>query len=723
MAPEDVDYVEAMAQAGVKIIQATNWWSKWITNPVDIVYNETIRNWTIEAVDFGLGIGPVPSFEEPGASPPERLLNLSLVWGILLGDEEPAWTRYANIESELSPDVAKYADTYRAETGFELKPLLQMNATERWTAAEWYANKTIWVYNFLYDYVRSLAPQAKVIQSLFMPPVWGMVDDIAPPYEAKSDMLSADCYYAFDNPWLLYETIRRYRASCPDRPFLMTIWGTIWDFLNEAGDGLYYKIGSYEQIRRETWLSYVSGIAGLGFFDWAPQNNDSYDWRWGHDRTDLMGRRLFTYIDNLAGQLRWLPQLNSQPEVLVVGNGYQTGEPMLHVDHLRLFTEYDLVNQRCFAYSDLNLSKYSIILMTDRWHLNETVEKINDFVANGGNVIFLGGIRNEETPNVNRARYDIEKNLTELTYDGAMYLNISPGNLLRLDRSYNASFAEAYCLSTEGLTADHHIIANATLYDYGPAHAADGVPLVLYHNSSRPGSGWMLYCGPNHFSTKPNVTAETYDYDNEPEMRALYRRVVRSFARFLNITNSISSNDTENVLVTQGLVDDGLLAAGICNFNNETRTFNYTVDIARFGLPDGTYWVHSLDSNSSLGSHLAVNGTLRVPVSVVANGTRILYISQERPSPSFALDIFPHIPRPEDLPPLPGNDTTTTTTTSTSTTSTSTSTTTTTTSTVSEITTTAVSPTGGGGILLPTAIGAVAAVLVVVLVLRKRRGA
>ena len=425
----------------------------------------------------------------------------------------------------------------------------------------------------------------------------------------------------------------------------MTIWGTIWDFLNEAGDGFYYKVGSLEQIRRETWASYVSGVDALEYFDWAPQNNDSYSWRWGQDRNDTAGRRLFAYIGNLAGQLQELPVLDSRPEVLVIGNGYQTGEAMSHVDHLRLFTEYDLVNQRCFAKTDVDLSKYSLVLVTDRWHRNETVRKLDEYVANGGNVLFLGGIGDEPGPDEPRARYDIESNTTEFTISEHALLNISSPNPLNLDMVLDAPYYVSAFLNGTHLSTNHVPFGQTVLFTAnGTPHPTNDSSLLLYHDISSPGSGWVLYCGAIHLSSDASTTDETYDYQSEHELRSFYRTVVRAFARFLNITNSISTNVTENMLITQGKVDDHTLMAGICNFNNETRSFNYTVDLGKFGLSDGLYYVHSLDANCSLGSFQSTSGTLSFGLTVVTNGTRLLLISTEPPAPNYSIDIFPQLP-------------------------------------------------------------------------------
>ena len=111
------------------------------------------------------------------------------------------------------------------------------------------------------------------------------------------------------------------------------------------------------------------------------------------------------------------------------------------------------------------------------------------------------------------------------------------------------------------------------------------------------------------------------------------------------------------MLITQGIVGDGLLLAGISELNNTIRSFNYTLDLSQFGFPDGNYWVHSLDSNSSLGQYTSENNTLEFHIDVIANGTRLLLISETQPNPGYSIDILPEIP---EYVPITTTDTTTT---------------------------------------------------------------
>lgn len=639
---ENVQNIHALAEVGIKVMHIEGWWSDIVSNPIDIYYNDTFKVFAKESINSSL-YGILPSYEG-GPAQFAHPIDPNDIWAITLGDEEPAWLRYSDVYTTISPEIAKYNDTYYSETGHSLKPIYEMNTTESWTFIEWLNEKTVWVYNYMHDYVKSQVPHALVFQYMMMPPIWGKADSLCAPYELKADGHAMDCFYARDNPWLMHEGVRLYKTSLPDKPLHWDIWGTIWDFLNEAGDGYYFKEGSYEQIRQETWISYVSGVDVLGYFTWAPQNNDSYTWHWGHERTDIMGLRLWRYVDNLAGQLANLPVMKPEPEVLVVGCGVSPA-----VFRAGLFTEYDMVNQRCFVTTDIDLSQYSLILVTDDWYLNDAVIKLNEYVVNGGNLAFLGGISDIDGPEAS-VGFSLEDGMTESFHSGQVSVNITEPNLLGLQLEYEAPFHQTYALPVENLTLDHHQIGNFSFYDeFGnPAHFEDS-PLLLYHNSSQIESGWILYFGALHSSTIPGSTWKTYDSDNEVDLWYLFREVTRAFGRFLNITNSISTVDTEDTLITQALVEDTTLMAGIINFQNVYREIPYVLDLSPFDLPDGNYWVHSLDEDTPLGQFESDNQVLNLTLDVVANGTRLLLISEEQPIPDYYVDIFPHIPSIEDV--------------------------------------------------------------------------
>lgn len=645
-AESDVQNIHELAGAGLKVVHIEGWWSEFVSNPLDFYYNETIRSWAKESINYSL-YGILPSYEG-GPLQVASPINPDDIWGITLGDEEPAWTRYSDFHESVSPSIAKYNETYQTETGYYMRPLYEMNGTERFAFIEWLRDKSNWVYDYMYDYVKSQVPHAVVFQFMIMPPAWGLPEETCAAYEIKADGHAMDCYYAVQFPWLLYETVRRYKTSMPEKEFHFDIWGTIWDFVNEAGDGLYYHEGSWEQIRRETWLSYLSGVDVLGYFSWAPQNNDSYQWRWAHERTDDFGRRLWRYIDNFAGQLKHLPILKPCPEVLVIGEGYQTDRAMTNVADLGLFTEYDLVNQRCFAETELDISGYSLVLLTDGWYYNSTAEKLNDYVENGGSLIFLGGVRPAQGPSGETERFPFEGDASESAFSGHLRINITLPNPLDLELSYEGLFHSGLLMNDSVLTTNHQSIPGFyQVLENGTPIQMEDHHLVLYHNISTPESGWVLYFGTAHSSSDDEATWGTYAENPQDDLWHLYQEVLRAFAKKLNTTNSISTPDTMNALITQGVVANDTIMAGIHNFENQDRSIPYTLDLTQFGFPDGDYWIHSLDENRALGQFESSDSILSLNVSLAANGTRLLLISETQQTPDYWIDIFPSIPHIE----------------------------------------------------------------------------
>ena len=628
--PQDNLDMQTLYEAGVKTILIVHWWGEWwgvnITNPIDVYYNLTVQSYLNDAIDFNLDA-----------------FNPDFVWGVTLSDEQ-------YISAQLSPEIVKYNDTYHAETGYWMKPYGERNTTESFAYNEWLNERSVWVYNYIASYIRSWAPNAKIVQYILMPPTWGLSDKTSAPYEIDGDVFAVDCFYSNEVPLLLYESVRRYKTSLPGKTLHFDIWGTIWDFINEAGDGLHYKEGSYEQIRRETWLSYLSGVDVLGWFDWAPQYNDSFNWAWGHQREDEMGKKIWMYIDNLAGQLSNLPTIEPRPEVLVVGDGHQTGVAMLNVAELGLFTEYNLVNQRCFATSDVDMSHYSVVLLADGWYYDETVDKLNNFVSNGGNLVFFGGINSTENPLPRTSRFNIESGCREESFSGHVLVNITGPNILELEiQDYDAPSHGTRLLNISTGATGYTTIEGFYSVEDTTLTEIENSPLTLYHNESEPDSGCVLYVGAE-WSYRD---AEAPSSDKKPYLWYLYKEFIRAFTDFLNITNSISSNETENMLITQGIVGEGLLLAGISDLNNTIRSFNYTLDLSQFGFPDGNYWVHSLDSDTSLGQFPSENNIIEIHIDVVANGTRLLLISETKPNPGYSIDIFPEIPEYVPVTPTP----------------------------------------------------------------------
>lgn len=658
MSSHDVMKLNQLADSGVRIVYGIMLWGEPGTeghNALDVYYNETFRRQVEQIVDYNFN-GIPPDFYPKNVDLSWDGIDPNKIWAVSIGEEEPGGYEESEFYDTLSEDIARYSDVYYDETGFQLKPLLEMNKTEEIVFWEWFTEKNVWTYNHLYDYIKSKWPHLLVYQFAFMEPIWGLAHEVVPPYELKADGYVIDCYYAYENPWLLYETIRRYKGTFPDKPFHIILWGTIWDFFNEPGDQLYYKIGSFEDIRREAWLSYLGGADAIIWFTWGPQDDKGYDWRWGHERTDLLGRQIMAFLNHINRDLAKLPSFNSSPQILALGSGVQTGQPMTNFVDIKLFSEFDAVNERAFAKTDLNLSKYDLIVVINEIYHEETVKKLNEYVADGGNILFLRGLGDQQNifGNGTRMKFSIEKNISQININGHVVINITRPNPLDLEMNYNSYLYSGSMLSIENMTDDYHPIGDFYLIEDGNATKLNESSLVLYHNKSDPNSGWILYWGVQASSQTPGITWDDYDYENQTDLWFLYREVLRAFANFLNITNSVSLKDNENILATQGLYDNDTIIVGISNlYFHKNRSFTYSFDLLHFGFSPGTYWVHSLDSNTTIGQFESNGSILSFPVDVIRNGTRLFLVSKTKPVQNFTITIFPSIPTEDELPELP----------------------------------------------------------------------
>ena len=639
IAREDVRALHQFAERGVKIGVGVGIWDSFPNQSIlDIYYNESCLRKLERLIDRVFDVDPE---QGPGVNP-ER------VWSMTLGAEEPYWPMGYPGEN---PIFFQFNETYNDETGFWFKPYDNMNATERLVLVEWTNEKGNWVFNHMYDYAKAKWPHLVLFQSFFPPHPMNFGAVI---FELKADALSIDSYLAGerDNPWIIYNGHRWYTTFAPDKEFHMVLWGQEADAPPWYFEG---ELGGFEHIRRNAWVSYLAGPDALAWFDWHPLYGN------GWQRNDTLGKRLFLYVNRIANELNKLPSFKAKPKVLIIGPDNEfTGPEIGWPTELGLFTEFDIMDNRYFAKEEVDLSQYELVIHGAMTRSEAFVKKLNDYVSAGGNVVFLGGIGNRLNIYENATRetlLSIEEDSTEYWIGEHVKINISLPNPLELELEYDAHRFEGSKLKTFNLTGDYHPIGEfLTVLPDESTVPVDGYPLLLYHNSSRPDSGWILYWGMLKASDTPGFN--WMDKNDTALVRYLIHEVVQSYAvNFLNMNGSVSNHNTEHMLITQALVDEGLILAGLSNFMVDSwekyipvdKNVNYTLDLAQFGLLDGEYWVYSLDKNASLGSYTSNNAILEIPVHVAANDTRLLLISQVKPQPNYTINIFPPVPTSDEV--------------------------------------------------------------------------
>jgi len=633
--PREADHLHELADTGVKVNYRPFWWWKfyngeiaWNTSVADFYYNASLLGLLEEYIDRDLS-----------------RLDPDKIWAVTLSEEEPG---YSLLHLDTPDGRRRHNESYHSETGNWLREDAPQGDAKLVYDA-WVNEKWTWLFNHLYDHVKERWPHIQVFQFVgpwpAAPPVWTAGIDVT---DVKADGYVGDLYYyeAYDNPLWLYEFVRQHKASTPGREYHLFLWGEEpWP---EGG-----LAGGFEHIRRNAWVAYLAGADAIGWFNW----HYAYGNMW--EREDTLGKRLYAYTNRLNHELSKLPPLRPEPQVLVIRDQMMSFQVGLSCD-TGLFNEWDAVNQRTFAKEDMNLSQYKLIIANEDRYDDAVVEKLNEYVRSGGNLILLGGFGWERGNLYGNATRTVnflnEEDIRQEHVSGEIILIVSEPNPLNLalNEHLQSSFL---AIPREDLTEDHYPIGEFYLVDGEELTETGYCPLVLYQNSSNPGEGSILYWG---LASGPVPAQGTPGAQNGdvveafiPDLnytRYLYRIITKAYAEgYLRLNGSLATTGTENMIVTQSETEDGTIIAGISSFYPQPINYNYTLDLSRFGLPPGEYWVHSLDEDATLGQYESRGNLLEVPLMVEPSGTRLLLISQQRPDPSYSVDIFPGIPTLEEV--------------------------------------------------------------------------
>ena len=633
--------IHQLADHGVDIVLRVFWWwgfyngeIAWNTSVVDMYYNASLIELLEQLIDW--------QFSH---------LDMSKIWAVTLSDEEPMYA-YQYFWTQAS--LEKYNDTYHSETGFRLTGRYNLNETEDFVLRYWLAEKFVSVFNRVYDYIKGKWPHLLVIQFIRLwpgaLPIWGgwVGDGGIDTGDLKADAYMDDLYFydVYDNPFWLYEFARHRKSTYPNRDYYLVLWG------EEAWPDL---AGGFEHIRRNAWVAYLAGVDAIGWFTW----HYTYGSLW--EREDALGKRLFVYINRLNKELSKLPTFKPRSKVLVIRDQMMSFGVGLCAE-LGLFNEWDTISQRAFVEEELDLSQYKLIVVNeDRYH-NEVVEKLNEYVKSGGNLMMLGGFGWDQTniydDEPRTRKFLIEEGVIQEHVWGDIIINVSKPNPLDLTLQYEYVDSSMLAISKNALSENHHSIGESQLIDeQGRPIQMEYCPLVLYHNSSNPEEGSILYWGVVSGPVPPLGIPDA-QYEDVVEVsgpdwsytRFLYRNVTRAFARnYLHLDGTPATRGTENMIITQSEIEEGVILAGISNYYPYTVDINYTLDLDHFDFPGGEYWVHSLDENLTLGWFESQQSLLEVPLDIVPNGTRLLLISQQQLMPSYSVNIFPDIPTLEEV--------------------------------------------------------------------------
>ncbi len=629
--PWEGDNLMGLADEGVLINFRIDWWARfangeraWNTSVVDFYYNESRLGLLEDEIDWGLSY-----------------LDLDKVWAITLSEEGPgaSYWHFRKLDQ-----LRKYNATYHDETEFWLKNRSSMNKTENMILDQWLNQKNNWFFNHLYDYIKAKNPDIQVFQFIFLypgpVPVWGGGGDLS---GLKADGNLGDQYFyeVYQNPFWLYEYIRQYKTSYPDTPYHIYLWGEEpWPDV----DGL---AGGFEHARRNAWIAYLAGADGIGWFNWH------YELEWMWNREDAFGKKFIKYTTSLNEELEKLPVFKPKPEVLVIRDNpisFQLGL----CNELGVFNEWDIISQKALIAEKPDLSQYKLMVASEDSYFSETVEILNQYVREGGNLILLGGFGWEQVNyyyNGSRTEFLNEIGVTQAHIWGDMLFDIKEPNLLDLTLSYGHLSSSLLGIPTSQLTGNHQTIGKFYYMDEG-TFINDVNPLVLYHNKSNPNEGSILYWGVPRSNSHPlpeySDIVETFIQEMN-DTRYLYRMITRAYAsNYLKLTGSVAREGEENLIMSQAEVDEGVILAGISNFYEYQISTVYNLDLSRFNYESGLYTVYSLDENQLIGEFESQDNLLSIPIDIEPQGTRLLWISNGI-RPDYYIDIFPKIPTDDDV--------------------------------------------------------------------------
>lgn len=575
--PDDVEW---LADNGLDVLYQIWFWHEHDYNILDIYYNYgSCQDTVMASIDYHF-----------------NWLDSSKVWAVRLGDEEPASGYKWSLGFDPLPEgIAKYDSTYHADTGDSLKPTLSMTHSEHQRFFEWANGRDTWVLNWVHDYIKTKWPHLKVFQNVFARPLdWAYAE----PYYLNADGFFYDHYSTeMDGFWDVYNTVRYYKTLFPDKPFHMMLWGISTILGQEPADRVVFK--------KMAWATYLGGADAIGWFQ-----GDTVGLNYWQTIQDC-ALQDFEYLNAINKDLMTLTRFTPQPKVLVIGLGpsgaYKIG----------LFKEYDTVSEDFLAVRDFDLTPYDIIFVFGEVPYNEVVAKLNDYVRAGGNLVLATTLL-PQTPQSEYGRRDAKFLFEEHGYgteyglDASVTIEVNSTDTLKFEFHYDdPSFQSA----TFAVTQDSGCFYPIGRYIIGGNEYTKGYPSFLYKAQSE--HGWTLYNG-----------YVRYEETHEQAM-LIWNTFFRAFAlNLLDMPEHISSEEQKGALITPAKVGEDKLLIGMVN-NVTAKSFTYALNLDRFGLADGSYYVYHWENSQLYGEFTSSQGELSFPVDLPANDVQLFVVSKQ----------------------------------------------------------------------------------------------
>ena len=496
-------------------------------NPLDIYYNSTYKQ---EVINQGIQYLQTYSY-------------INEVDEIHIGDEAPATLFGPNGWEVLPADAtdplfSKYNTTLHDETGIWMRTDYSSNLTESWIFQNWLANKTMTAMNSIYYGLKQAFPTKQIAWDT-MP--WPGFE----PTLLKGDYAGGG-YYTNDFR-TFYSEIRATKLAQPNVPVYSVITGTS-DVPLDVQQQFF-------------WTDYFAGGAGVM---WAGGGSGTM-WNSIGDYATLANYEFHNNLDKIAASL---PVLDPKAQVLQINevSGCVT-TPVVG------FRQYDASTELQAGSPSFSLSQYKIVAINEQYLMTDAMtNKLTNYFNSGGNIIFKGWhqvlgqpINASGQPRTtyfpaeigSSIKYMQQSNSVLVNFQNSMFNSIIPNVIVSNRLSINITNSPDWIPIPVG----------------APEEALGYYPLALYHNSSNPQSGYMLYYG---FAANS---------DNN-----FYIPFLRDYVQnFLNLNDLVTPATNPNILVSTSVDNANRTIIGI--IPDATSSYEHIpVNITRRNLPQTNVW-------------------------------------------------------------------------------------------------------------------------------------
>ena len=495
-------------------------------NPLDLYYNSTYRQ---EIINQGIQSLQTYSY-------------INDVSTIEIGDEAPATLYGWNTlpAAADTPIYSKYNSTLHTETGIWMRTDYVNNLTESWIFENWLDNKTMTAMNSIYYGLKQVFPNKQIVWSTIPWPGFE-------PTLLKSDAVGGG-YYTNDFR-TFYSEIRAAKLANPNVPVYSVITGSSDVPLNIQ-----------EQF---FWTAYFAG--GAGVF-WGNAGNNLI-WNSIGNTADLTNYEFHNNLDKLAASL---PVLNPKPQVLQINE--VRGSVLTPVVGFR---QYDVSTELLAGSSGFSLNQYKMVVINNQYRLIDSfTSKLTNYFNSGGNILIKGWLQPFGNPNNASGQPrsvflpgEIGSSIKSTQRSDAQLLNFQ--NTVLNSIIPNVKVSNRVSLN---FTSSPDWIPISTGL---PEEAQGYYPLAIYHNSSNPQSGYMLYYG----------FANNNDND-------FYIPFLRDYIQnYLQLNDIVTPATNPNILISTSLDDSNRTIVGIVP--DATSSTEYIpINITRRNLPQNNVWIY-----------------------------------------------------------------------------------------------------------------------------------